>query len=120
FVAGLTMSAVGSVMVVAVVVVDDVSYTSPSKLVVTVSLVCGWSTVATVHCTSPLASVVPLQDWAVVPDPIVKVTTLVGNGVPDVGVSVVRVPESVVGEPLTADVGPVYVTALESGVTVNV
>ena len=73
-----------------------------------------------VQFTVPLASVVPLQDWAVVPDPMVKVTTLVGRGDPDVGVSVVRVPESVVGEPLTADVGPVYVTSLESGVTVNV
>ena len=47
--------------------------------------------------TSPLASVVPLQDCAVQPEPMVKVTTLVGSGVPDVGVSVVRVPDSVVG-----------------------
>ena len=47
--------------------------------------------------TLPLVSVVPLQDCAVVPEPMVKVTTLVGSGVPVVGVSVVRVPERVVG-----------------------
>ena len=50
-----------------------------------------------VQLTFPLASVVPLQDCAVVPDPMVKVTTLVGSGVPVVGVSVVSVPDSVVG-----------------------
>ena len=60
-----------------------------------------------VQLTFPLASVVPLQDCAVVPDPMVKVTTLVGSGVPGVGVSVVSVPDRVVGWPLTAVVGPV-------------
>ncbi len=38
---------------------------------------------------------------------MVSVTTLVGSGVPVVGVSVVRVPVSVIGWPFTADVGPV-------------
>ena len=69
--------------------------------------VTGWSTVAIVQLTSPLASVVPLQLWAVEPDPMVTLTTLVGNGVPLVGVSVVRVPVRVRGWPLTAVVGPV-------------
>ena len=73
----------------------------------TVSAVWGWSTEAMVQLTFPLASVVPLQDCAVQPEPMVKVTTLVGSGVPVVGVSVVRVPESVVGWPLTAVVAPV-------------
>ena len=50
---------------------------------------------------------VPLHDCAVEPEPMVKVTTLVGSGVPEVGVLVVRVPDSVVGWPLTAVVGPV-------------
>ena len=72
-----------------------------------VSLLTGWSTVAMVQLTFPLASVVPLQDCAVVPEPMVKVTTLVGSGVPVVGVSVVSVPDRVVGWPLTAVVGPV-------------
>ena len=62
---------------------------------------------AMVQLTLPLASVVPLQDCAVVPEPRVKVTTLVGSGVPVVGVSVVSVPDRVVGWPLTAVVGPV-------------
>ena len=57
--------------------------------------------------TFPLASVVPLQDCAVVPEPMVKVTTLVGRGVPVVGVSVVRVPDRVVGDPFTAVAAPV-------------
>ena len=60
-----------------------------------------------VQLTFPLASVVPLHDCAVEPEPTVKVTTLVGSGVPGVGVSVVSVPVSVVGWPLTAVVGPV-------------
>ena len=38
---------------------------------------------------------------------MVNVTTLVGSGVPDVGVSVVSVPDKVIGWPLTAVVGPV-------------
>ena len=57
--------------------------------------------------TFPLGSVVPLQDCAVEPDPMVKVTTLVGSGVPEVGLSVVSVPDRVVGWPLTAVVEPV-------------
>ena len=57
--------------------------------------------------TFPLASVVPLQVCSVVPDPMVNVTTLVGSGVPVVGVSVVSVPERVVGWPFTAVVSPV-------------
>ena len=60
-----------------------------------------------VQLTFPFSSVVPLQDWADEPDPMVSVTTLVGSGVPVVGVSVVRVPVSVIGWPFTADVGPV-------------
>ena len=79
------------------------------------SLLAGWFTVGMVHpntcpllvVTFPLASVVPLQLWAVEPDPMVRVTTLVGSGVPVVGVSVVRVPVRVRGWPLTAVVGPV-------------
>ncbi len=71
------------------------------------SLPLGWSTAAMVQLTFPFSSVVPLQDWALVPDPMVSVTTLVGSDVPVVGVSVVRLDESVIGWPLTADVGPV-------------
>src|SRR3984957_12526741 len=70
--------------------------------------------------TSPLVSVVPLQYCAVPPEPMVNVTTLVGSGVPAVGVSVVRVPDRVVEDPLTAVVAPVYVSAVVSGLTVNV
>lgn len=80
----------------------------------------GWSTVGMVQLTSPLTSVVPLHDCAVVPDPMVKVITLVGSGVAGVGLSVVRVPDRVVGCPLTADVDPVYVRPLMSGLTVKV
>ena len=118
--AGFTVSVVGSVTVIGVFAVATVSYASPAKLDVTVSAVCGWSTVGTVQLTFPFSSVVPLQDCAVVPEPMVKVTTLVGSGVPEVGVSVVSVPESVVGDPLTAVVAPVYVSALVSGLTVKV
>ena len=57
--------------------------------------------------TVPSTSVVPLQDCAVEPEPTVKVTTLVGKGVPVVGVSVVSVPDNVVGCPFTAVVEPV-------------
>ena len=71
------------------------------------SLVCGWSSAGIVQLTSPLVSVTALQDCAVEPEPIVKVTTLVGNGVPVVGVSVVSVPVRVIGCPFTPDVGPV-------------
>ena len=67
----------------------------------------GWSTVATLQLTFPLASVVPLQDCAVEPEPIVSVTTLVGSGVPGMGLSVVSVPDRVIGWPLTAEVEPV-------------
>jgi tetrahydromethanopterin S-methyltransferase subunit D len=70
--------------------------------------------------TVPVTSVVPLQDCAVVPDPMVKVTTLAGSGVSVIGVFVVNVPDNVAGCPFTSEVGPVYVTVLESGVTVNV
>ena len=73
----------------------------------TETAVVGWATEAMVQLTFPLTSVVALQDCAVGPDPMVKVTTLVGSGVPEVGVSVVRVPDSVIGWPLTAVVGPV-------------
>jgi hypothetical protein len=51
---------------------------------------------------------------------MVKVTTFVGRGVPAVGLSVLSVALSVVGEPFTAVVGPVKVTVLESGFTVKV
>jgi hypothetical protein len=51
---------------------------------------------------------------------MVKVITLVGSGVAGVGLSVVRVPDRVVGCPLTADVDPVYVRPLMSGLTVKV
>jgi hypothetical protein len=67
----------------------------------------GWSTVATVQLTFPLASVVPLHDCALEPDPMVSVTTLVGSGVPEVGLSVVSVPDRPTGWPLTAEVDPV-------------
>jgi hypothetical protein len=65
-------------------------------------------------------SVISLQVWAVGPEPRVKVTTLVGSGVPGVGVSDVRSPLSVVGWPLTALVGPVETKELVSGLTVKV
>ena len=68
-----------------------------------------------VQLAFPLASVVPLQDC----EPMVKVTTSLGSGVPDVGVLEVSVPDSVIGEPLTAVVGPVYVRELVSGFTVK-
>ena len=71
------------------------------------TLLTGWFTVGMVQLAFPLASVVPLQDCAEQPVPMVKVTTFVGSGVSDVGVLVVRVPDSVVGWPLTAVVGPV-------------
>ena len=77
------------------------------KLAVTDTVVTGWFTAGMVQVTFPLASVVPLQLWAVDPDPMVSVTTLVGSGVPVVGVSVVSVPVRVRGWPLTAVVGPV-------------
>ena len=49
-----------------------------------------------------------LHDCAVEPEPIVNVTTLVGSGVPGVGVSVVSVPVSVIGLTVRrAVVGPV-------------
>src|ERR1700722_551244 len=79
-----------------------------------------WSTDAMVHWASPLVSVVPLQVCEVVPDPMVNVTTLVGRGVSGVGGPVVSVPVRVVGSPLTAVAGPVYVTELVSGLTVKV
>ena len=60
-----------------------------------------WLTVGMGQLTFPLASVVPVQDCV----PSVRVTTLVGRGVPVV-VSV-SVPVSVIGWPLTAVVGPV-------------
>src|ERR1700742_1744650 len=85
-----------------------------------VSAVWGWSTVGMVQLPLPLESVVPLQDCAVEPEPKVNVTTLVGSGVPSVGVSVVRVPDKVTGDPLTAVVGPVYTSVLLSAFTVNV
>ena len=69
--------------------------------------VVGWSTEVMVQLTFPLTSVTALQLWAVEPDPMVKVTTLVGSGVPEVGVLVVSVPDSVIGWPFTAVVGPV-------------
>ena len=94
-VAVLTMRLVGSVTVVGVVVEVEVSYTSPAKLVVIEVELAGWSTTAMVQLASPLASVVSLQDWAVDPEPTVNVTTLVGKGVPALGVSVVSVPLSV-------------------------
>ena len=80
---------------------------SPAKVVTIASELVGWSTDAMVQLTFPFTSVVALQDWAVVPEPMVKVTTLVGSAVPEIGVLVVRLPVSVMGWPLTAVVGPV-------------
>ncbi len=51
----------------------------------------------------PTALVVPVQLWAVLPDPRVKVTVLFGKGVP----KAVRTPDTVIGEPLLAVVAPV-------------
>ena len=49
-----------------------------------------------------------------------KVTVFPATSVPDEGSFVVKVPESVVGCPLVTVVGPVYVSVVEAGVTVNV
>src|ERR1700691_5014638 len=70
-----------------------------------------------VQLRSPLASVVPLQDCAVEPDPMVKVTTLVGSGVPEVGLLVVSGPDRGTGWPLAAGVQPAEVRLLVSGLT---
>ena len=67
----------------------------------------GWSTDAMVQLAFPLASVVPLQDWAVEPEPMVNVTTLVGQRrARRRGVGRQRAAERD-GWPLTAVVGPV-------------
>ncbi len=67
----------------------------------------GWLTALTVQLTFPLSSDVALQDCSLVPEPIEMVTTLVGNGVPALGVSVVRLAVKVTGWPFTPAVGPV-------------
>ena len=59
-----------------------------------------------VQLTFPLTSVVALHDYAVEPEPMVKVTTLVGGAVPVLGVLVERVPDRVTGWPLTTLVAP--------------
>jgi hypothetical protein len=66
-------------------------------LLVTVTVPEVWLTSLTVQLTSPLAALVPVQLWAELPEPIVKVTVSPPTGVPGVGSLDVTTPLSVVG-----------------------
>lgn len=63
----------------------------------------GWFTDATVQLAAPVAVVVAGHVWAEVPDPSVKVTGWLANGVlPDV-----RSPDSTTGCPFVVEFAPV-------------
>ncbi len=66
-----------------------------------------WLTLAMTHEAEPVELVVPVQLCADAPEPRVKVTDRLLIGAPKAGSSVVRTPESVAEDPLTAVVAPV-------------
>jgi hypothetical protein len=76
---------------------------SPAKLAVTGTFPTVWLTEAMLHLADPVASVVPVQLWAVLPAPRVKVTVLFGKALP----KAVSTPDRVAGCPLVAVVAPV-------------
>ena len=76
---------------------------SPAKLSVTGTEPTVWFTEAMAQLAEPAALVVPVQLWAVLPAPRVKVTVLFGRALP----KAVRTPDKVAGWPLVAVVAPV-------------